>query len=135
MSLHTGSILGALLAGAGAVVACSGSSTSSSGSYGGCTSKGSCSNDPAPTQSEVAQCEGLASDASCGVLFQTYFACAAAHEVCTSAGTIDDAATQAAIQSGCASQISAYRACTPAGPSCGLTGQACCAGAAGASDP
>jgi hypothetical protein len=106
---------------------CSGGSGASAGS---CTSKGSCPNDPPPTQSEVAQCTALWNDSKCGPLFQSYFACAAQQEVCTSGGTIDDSATRAAISSSCSQQIAAYKACTPGGPSCGAAGDPCCAGAA-----
>lgn len=109
------------------LIACSGSS---SGTAPSCASKGSCPNSPAPSSSDVAQCQSFLADPKCGAAFETYFACAATQEKCTVAGITDDAATTAAIGAHCAGEASAYKAClgntTPTAPACGFTGEACC---------
>jgi hypothetical protein len=121
--------LAALGAGLVLLFACSGGSGGSGSAAGFCSSKGACANDPAPTQSDITECTALWNDPACGALFQTYVACAAPQEKCTSAGTVDDAATKSAIQAACAAQIANYQSCTNAGPACGTIGEACCSGA------
>ena len=90
--------------------------------------QGICPNDTAPTSGEVSQCQAFLSDATCGALFQVYYACAARQEQCTDAGT-DDGLPTAAIEANCAQQVSAYKTCAAgegAGSACGDAGQPCC---------
>jgi hypothetical protein len=119
--------LGALLA----LVACSSNSGGAScGSIGGV-----CPKDPPASQSEISQCQHLASDAKCGVKFQAYLSCAVGQEKCGANGMTDGNATQTAILTNCANQAQAYMSCVgvstnglDGGTSCGYPGGACCTG-------
>lgn len=112
----------------GQFVACSGGS----GSAGtvSCSSKGLCPNDTPTTASDISQCQSLVSNVKCGALFQSYFDCAYEQQKCAGDGTLDGTSTEAAIKSNCASQVTAYQACSGAAsmtPTCGYAGTACCA--------
>jgi hypothetical protein len=92
-------ILSTILASAGiGLVAVQGCSSSSSNNGASCSSKGSCANDPAPTQAQIDQCTQLSTDPKCGNAFQSVLNCTFANQVCTAAGTTDTTATQAKCQ-------------------------------------
>ncbi|HEY2407352.1 MAG TPA: hypothetical protein VGI10_15180 [Polyangiaceae bacterium] len=117
----------AVIAGLWALGACSSSNSSGTGDAS-CTFKGSCPNSPAPSASNVLQCQSLLADPKCGSLYRVYLDCAFAQEKCNAAGVTDDVATKAAIMANCGAQSAQAEACSgmTQTPTCGYEGAPCC---------
>jgi hypothetical protein len=115
-------LVGAVVAGS---IACSGSS----GGGVSCSNLDPCPKDPPLSQSEIAQCQSLVSHCPA---YQAYLNCAVVQIKCTSGGTLDNAASSAAVQANCTSQASGASGCAvsvgfDAGTNCGYAGGSCCA--------
>ncbi len=131
MARIVGLVLGIVVPGI-VVAACSGSS----GSGASCSTADPCPKDPPPTAQDISECQQLENKCSG---FAAYYDCAFAQIKCTTAGTLDDQATQQAIAANCQTQAQGVRGCVissggfdggsgfDSAPLCGFSGEACCA--------
>ncbi len=87
-----------------AVVSVSSLALMGCGSTFSCSDKGSCSNDPAPTQAQIDSCNKIMA-AACGSQFKTYGQCAKDNATCGSDGKSTVAAGK------CDTQLSAFTTC------------------------
>ncbi len=74
-----------------------------------CSAKGPCQNDAVPTSAEVASCQSLQSDATCGAAFNAYAMCAYAAAKCTDAGISDPTGDSTSTE--CNSEYATYTTC------------------------
>jgi hypothetical protein len=74
-----------------------------------CSTKGPCAGDPVPSNEEVAACEDLTSDPTCGSAFQAYASCAYAAARCSDSSLSDPDADSAS--AACVSQYAVYTTC------------------------